>query len=265
MPKLYHRNEWFFELAPSSMQESEFEQILIRHASIIRPGTKIVPYKRTVYSGDDSARADLAIISNDYKDWFVVEVEMIRHSLHGHVVPQVRTLRGAAYGQADADYLAAKDNSLDAYKLSQMMKGRSPEILVITNKFDEEWSREIRRYSALMMTMEIYRSDMNHYIFSINGGIPSLGQTVLTFLEVDSLLSNFLVVASPAALELESGVRIPMLFDGQVTEWERVEISSNYYLASVGRMPLVRGAKYVMVRNENDQLSIRIATPKDRE
>lgn len=262
MPRLYHRNEWYYELAPTSLLEADFERILVQNADIIQPATKIVPYKKTVYAGEFSAQADLAIISDDYREWMVVEVEMVRHSLHGHVIPQVRTLRDAVYGNADATYLAAKDPRLDLALLTEMMRGQPPEVLVIVNKHDEEWSRELSRYSTKMMVFEIYRSEMNHYIFSIDGEPPHLAMDIVSYLKVDQFLSNFLVVASPAALEFKKGVRVPIFIEDQLTEWERLDIRTNCYLAPIGLMPLVRGQTYVLFRNQSGHYAIR---PQSRE
>jgi hypothetical protein len=142
MPKLFHRGAWFFELSPTSLAEFEFEGLLIQNADIIRPGTTIVPFKKTVFAADQSAKADLAIIANDYRQWIVVEVEMLRHDLHRHVVPQITTLRSGLYDNDHASYLASKNANLDFGKLTEMLRGEAPEILVLVNKYDEEWSRE---------------------------------------------------------------------------------------------------------------------------
>ena len=262
MPRLFHRGEWFYELAPTSLLETEFESLLVQNADIIRPGTIVVPYKKTVYAGDDSAQADLAIIGDDYREWLVVEVEMNRHSLHGHVIPQVRTLREASYGQMDASYLADKNPALDAVKLGDMMRGHAPEVLVIVNKPDEEWARELRRYSARMMVFEIFRSDANRYVFSIDGEVPRLAHDIMTHLEVDRMLPNFVVVASPAALDFGKGVRVPIFVNDQLTEWERIDIQTTCYLTAIGRMPLVRGRKYALARTQTGEFAIRLVVEK---
>ena len=154
MPRLFHKSEWFHELSPNALAETEFESLLIQNSDIVRPNTSIVPYKKTVYAGERSARADLAIISHDYRKWTVVEVEMVRHDLHRHVVPQIDTLRNGRYEQSHAEYLAARAPHLDAGKISQMLRGEPPEVLVIVNKYDEEWGRELHRYGAHMMVFE---------------------------------------------------------------------------------------------------------------
>lgn len=256
MPRLFHRGEWFYELSPTSLLETEFESLLVQNANVIMPSARIIPYKRTVYDGEASARADLAIISNDYRQWFVVEVEMIRHSLYDHVIPQICTLRGASYGADDADYLIAKDPSFDPQKLHEMMRGQPPDVLVLVNKYDDEWNRELRRYGARKMVFEIFRSDTNRYIFSINGELPQLSHNSVTHLDFDPFLPRFLVVRSPAALQFKSGECVRIFIDEQATEWERVDIQTSCYLVPVGRMPLTRGRKYALVQNEFGEYSI---------
>ena len=41
-------------------------------------------------------KPDLALVANDLSHWFVVEVELLSHSLDGHVLPQMRCLK---YGE----------------------------------------------------------------------------------------------------------------------------------------------------------------------
>src|SRR5262249_19170669 len=196
MPKMYHRNEWFYELAPAALSESEFESLLVQNADIIRSNTTVVPFKKTVYGPDSSARADLAMISNDYRQWVVVEVEMVRHDLYGHVLPQIRTLREGTYDQEHAAYLGARDTNLDVARLRDMIRGNPPEVLVLVNRPDEEWRREISRYGAHMMIFEVYRSLTNRHIFVIDGELPRLAHDMLTELSF-GMLPRCLAVASP--------------------------------------------------------------------
>lgn len=257
MPRLFHRNEWFFELSPMALAESEFESLLVQNAEIIRPGHRIIPFKKTAYAGDRSARADLAIVAGDYRHWTVVEVEMIRHDLHSHVIPQVRTLSEAIYTAEYAQYLATRDNALDVQKLTEMMRGEAPEVLVLVNKPDDEWAREIRRYGAHMMVFEIFRAETsNRHIFSIDGDLPKHADDVLSELSF-GMVPRLLTVSSPAALDFSSGEQKAIFIDGQVTYWERFDTATSCYLTPVGNMPIKPGSAYALVRTEVGQLAIR--------
>jgi len=256
MSRLYHRGEWFDEISPSSLAEAEFEDLLIQNADVLRANSVIVPFKKTVYSTDSSARADLAMISTDYRHWVVVEVEMSRHDLYSHVIPQVRTLREASYTQEYVTYIHNKCPTLDESRLSDMMRGDPPDILVIVNKPDDEWRKELRRYGVHMMVFEIFRSILNRTIFVIDGEPPKLAQNFLSELSF-GLLPRCLMLSSPAALPVEPGVRFRILVDDQITYWERFHTATGVYLTPVGSLPIRPGRRYALIRSEGGEYVIR--------
>ena len=257
MPRLYYKAEWFDEISPSALAETEFESLLVSNADIIRPDSVIVPFKKTVYSPESSARADLAIISKDYRHWVVVEVELAKHDLHSHVIPQVRTLCEASYNQECADYIHGKCPNLDPKQLAQMALGDSPDVLVLVNKPDEKWREELRRYGAHMMVFEIFRSLSNRHIFVIDGQPPRPAQSVLSELSFELLVPRCLKVSSPAALPvLEHDEKLAVLVDEQLTYWDRFQTATEVYLSPVGNMPINPGKKYALMRRENGQYAI---------
>src|SRR4051812_24691321 len=95
------------------------------------PGFVAVPFKSIVSSDSGSARADYALIENGYRSWWVVEVELSTHSLHGHVIPQVSVLANARYGADEARLLAARASHLEERRLVSLMKGLPPRVLVV--------------------------------------------------------------------------------------------------------------------------------------
>lgn len=261
MPRLYHKGEWFDEISPSALSETEFENLLENNAEIIRPDAVIVPFKKTVYSPESSARADLAIISTDYRHWVVVEVELAKHDLYGHVIPQIRTLREATYNQDCVDYIQKKCPSLNPMQLRQMMLGDPPDVLVLVNKPDVEWQRELRRYGAHMMVFEIFRSLNNRHIFVIDGEPPRAAQSVLSELSF-GLLPRCLTVSSPAALPVPPGEKFAIEVEEQLTYWERFQTATGVYLSPVGTMPISPGRRYALVRMESGQYAIRPISKK---
>lgn len=256
MRRLYHKGEWFDEISPTALTEAEFESLLIQNADLIRADTLIVPFKKTLYSPEGSARADLAMISTDYHHWVVVEVEMAGHDLYGHVIPQVRTLRQASYTPECVGYIHKKCPTLDREKLSDMMRGDPPDILVIVNRADEEWQKEMRRYGVHIMVFEVFRSVLNKMIFAIDGQPPKLSQSFLSELSF-SLLPRCLVLGSPAALPVEPGVQFRIMVDGQVTYWERFHTATRVYLTPVGSLPIRPGRRYALMQSESGDYAIR--------
>lgn len=228
---------------------------MIQNSDIIRSNAVIVPYKKTVYAGESSARPDLAMIAHDYRYWVVVEVEMARHDLYRHVIPQVRTLREGNYDQEHAAYLASRNPNLDPIKVSDMLRGNAPEVLVLVNKPDEEWRRELDRYGAHMMVFEVFRSQTNRHIFAIDGELPRLAHDVLSELSF-GLLPRCLAVGSPAALDFGPDERMQIFIEGQVTYWERFNTATGVYLSAIGSMPIKPGQKYALVRMESGHYAI---------
>lgn len=261
MPRMYHRGEWFDEISPNALSEAEFESLLVQNADLIRSNTSIVPFKKTVYSDGTSARGDLAMVALDYRHWVVVEVEMSRHDLYSHVIPQVRTLREGLYTQDHANYLLEKNPHFDINKLNDMLRGNSPEVLVLVNKPDDEWLRELRRYGVHMMVFEIFRSRSNRHIFVIDGELPRFAQSFLTELSF-GLLPRCLTVASPAALDFAPGVRVPIFVEEQVTYWECFHTATEVFLTPIGSLPIKTGQKYALVQMEDGQYAIRPLSQK---
>ena len=250
MLRIFHRGEWFHEISPSALAEAEFEDLLISNSEIIRENTIIVPFKKTVYSIDRSARADLAMISEDYRYWIVVEVEMSNHGLHSHVIPQIRTLREAEYTQECVAYFHSKRPDLDKGKLSDLLRGEPPEVLVIANKRNSEWEKELRRFGVHLMAIEIFRSELNQTIFVIDGKLPVVEQNFLSDLSI-GILPRCMMLSSPAALSVEPGERFPIVIDEQVTYWERFDTATAVYLTPVGNPLIESGQKYRLYQSDN--------------
>ena len=256
MPRLYYNGEWFDEISPSALAETEFEDLLVQNADLIRANTVVVPFKKTVYGPEGSARGDLAMIYTDYRHWVVVEVEMSRHDLYSHVIPQVRTLREASYRQDYVAYIHHKCPTLDVEKLGNMLRGDPPDVLVIVNKPDAEWRNEMRRYGADMMVFEIFRSVHNKTIIVVDGEPPKLAHSQLSELSF-GLLPRCLLLNSPAAVPVESGVQFPILVGDQITYWERFHTATSVYLTPVGNLPISPGRKYALTLSENGVYAIR--------
>ena len=257
MLRIFHRGEWFNEISPSALSEAEFERLLISNSEIIRENTVIVPFKKTVYSMENSARADLAMISVDYRYWIVVEVEMSSHDLLRHVIPQIRTLREAEYTQEYVAYIHSKRPELDKNKLSDLIRGESPEVLVIANKRNSEWEEALRRYDVHLMAIEIFRSEFNQTIFVIDGNLPAVEQNFLSDLSSIEMLPRCWKLSSPAALSVEPGERFPIVIGEQVTFWERFNTATAVYLTPVGNPPIESGQKYRLYQSDSGMYVMR--------
>src|SRR5688572_8745970 len=121
MAKILLGDVWYDELAPTALYESDYERIFVRQAPTLFPGWLTAPFKCAVVGDDgETAKPDMALISHDYRQWWVVEVELSHHPFHGHVLPQVRRLASATYGEAEARFLCRQSPKLSKKKVSAM-------------------------------------------------------------------------------------------------------------------------------------------------
>jgi hypothetical protein len=262
MPKLRYDKDWFHQLSLSVLPESHFEDLLIQNSDMIRQNAWLMRFKRKIYADGAAARADLAIIDYEYREWFIVEVEMRRHSLYEHVLPQVRTLRDGYYGPDEAEYLVRELPTLDPDRTNQLVRGVSPKIVVIADRDDEGWRNVLNGADIHFMTMEIYKSDFNRYIFSLDGALPQRANDLISYCTYNTMLPRQLQVQSPAALEISHGESMVVLHDGEAIEWSRIDTKDNCYLRTRGPIRLRQGARYALLRADSGSTILKIVGVK---
>lgn len=258
MARILFNRDFFEELAPGSMLEMDFEAIVVGKGELIFPDFRVIPFKTPVFSDDDCAMADLALVEKSYREWWVVEVETGNHSLNGHVLPQVRTLAGASYGENEGRVLCDACPDLEAKSVFDMLKGEQPRVLVVVDTDRKEWIQPLKRYDAELLVLEKFRSDRNDYAFRIDGYLPSVPSSMVSECYFDSLVPRFLVVHSPALLHVPSQERIRIAYGTYITEWQRIDCQDKVWLAPSGQNPLSRNERYYIIRNKDGSLEFRI-------
>lgn len=257
MSKLYFNGEFFLELSAYSLYESEFEGILVSNPDLLKPQQWVVPYKKTVYATDgSSAQADLAFIDKRYREWTVVEVEMNRHSLSGHVLPQVRTLKEALYDESDAAYLKNKEPGLDLERLVDLVTLTAPTVAVIVNKPDSEWDLALGNLGVPQIVVEVFRSDRNHHAFRLEGQMDAMPPHIVSYLSADRTLPRLALAASPSALPCLNGNTIELLWNGAIVSFRRMDTGDKCFLQCLGRSPLSVGQAYAIVDRGGARLRI---------
>jgi hypothetical protein len=261
MAKILFQNRWFEELAPTSVYESVFEGIVKAHALSLWPRFHAVRFKAAVYAENTAAKPDFALVEHGYREWWVVEVEMEHHSLDGHVLPQIRTLAEASYGKDEATKLCESCPDLDVGKVTDMMKGRQPRVLVVVNKPRPEWIKPLAKHDASLAVFEVFRSDRNEYLFRVNGEHPIGPSEVVSLCRFDSLITRWLVVDSPAGLGVSPQGKVQIIYHDHLTEWQRIDVSDKVWLLSLGPNPLSEDYDYEILRRGDGQFMFR-ETPK---
>lgn len=263
MARILLGDEWFEEMASTSLYESEFESILFQEATRIFPEYHPVPFKCIVLSEDGDAKADFALIHKDYRSWWVVEAEMGHHSLNGHVLPQIRKLSRANYTEVEAQYLCEQAPYLDCKRIKEMIKGQQPRVLVVVNVPVPAWRDPIRPYSAVLAIFQIFRSHLNRYIYRLNGDFPSENNEIISTCHCWEI-HRFLKIDSPAQLDVKRGDTIILHHETGALEWERVDIADAVLLHALRDHPLEKGLVYEIVRQSGGTYAIQLNRTKNQ-
>ncbi len=252
MTQLIINNEIYEAISSSALYENEFQRIVVQRASILYPKYIVVPFNKTVYSNFNSAKADLALIDAYYRWWWVVEIEMIHHSLYQHVLPQVETLSNAKYGRDVVEYLISKNDSLNHLLLIDMMKGVQPRMLVVVNADAQEWISPLSRYNAILQIVQVFRSDKNHHVVRVNGNNPTtIYSEIISDCYPDPSIPRLIVIESPAGLGILPGEKIGIEYEGGMCEWERIDSKDKVWLNPIKRNPLQPNQWYKIIQDDN--------------
>lgn len=251
-------NEWYHPTAPGSMYEPEYQRIVLAHADTLFPNYMAVPFTAIVESTEGVARPDMALIDHSYRHWWVVEVELQVHSLYHHVVPQVRILVHGDYTHVHAQYLLQGKPALDASRLSDMLKGVQPRVLVVADGGQSlSWKDALQYEGSRLQIVEVYRNRLNDSVLCVEGSLPAISEAVVSLCRPDPVLPKLLEVQSPGGLQWRAGETVRIWYNGGMSDWTRVDSSSKVWLLPLGANPLRANRTYALVQDQPGLLRLR--------
>jgi len=255
MARLRYRDSWFDEVDATAFYENEFESIILQNASLLAPGAHLVPFKEVVSDSYASNCPDLALIDEEYRYWWVIEVELTSHSLSSHVLPQVRTFVEGRYGEDHVRALLRHAPFLDERRLRDMMRGESPEIVVIANRFVDAWHRELRKVGVHFAVFNLFRSAENADIMYFDGNLPSFDRRHISR-AVPIGIPRSLRLLSPAAVPGENGATLRVIYRGQPTRWRRVDTENITFVTCCDPLDIGRARSYLL-ESDGERLVLR--------
>jgi hypothetical protein len=256
MARLRYRNSWFDEVNSTSFYETEFESVLLQNADLLVPGAHLVPFKQAISDYNQTSNCpDLALIDPAYRFWWVIEVELTSHSLRGHVLPQVRTFVEGRYGPEHVRALLRYGPALDERRLREMLRGDPPEIVVIADRFLDEWQRELRKVGVHYAVFNLFRSPENLDIMYFDGSLPSLNAHHISR-AIPIGITRMLRLLSPAAVPGENGSTLQVFFHGRPTMWTRVDTDNLTFLTLRDPLEIGKARSYVL-ESDGERLVLR--------
>jgi hypothetical protein len=134
--------------------------------------------------------ADLALIHKSLSHWFVIEVELAGHSLHRHVLPQVRCFR---YGEPEHSCIRSLTRafpSLTEQQAESILTHVPRFVAVVGNIKDPEWDMALSGLDVQYLIVSIYRNRSGKMAHEVEGRLIARSESLgfATFSATDNCL-----------------------------------------------------------------------------
>ncbi len=237
-----HKTVWYQEVASRDYYlETDLERTIMIYLELIFQGYKVFPFKQSLtnkVTGKSSA-ADLGMIKSDYSEWYVIEVELGKHS-QKEVIEQIETFRNFTPTSDHANYINKKrPGEFNLTKLTALITNRSPELMVIVNENKEDWKTDLKRLSCKMCVFQIYNDFKGRRMFRLDGEHPFIF-TDFCNCKYEKALPNTVKVLKKDFLEgygIKNGDKVNIEFSGINYLWERKDDGSEVFLICDSRTP----------------------------
>jgi hypothetical protein len=200
-------NDAAFDLVdPSGFSEGEFEAHAVKALVCAFPDYRVIPFRADFSFDGQIKRSDLALVHQSLSHWFVVEVELVSHSLMGHVVPQIRCFRYGEPFSFCADLLVEAIPGLEYNQAVSFLQFIPRSVLVVVNRHSAEWSSCFRGLDVQMITVTVYQRKDGTIAHEIDGSL-TVAKENLGFFRY-SASDRSIRIPSTVPLELEGQIRV---------------------------------------------------------
>jgi hypothetical protein len=236
MARVIDKNKvWYLEVAPRSFYDEEaLERAIIQNLEIIFPQFKAFPFKKSLqdFRRLRYNKPDLAMVKSDYSEWYIIEVELGKHSLE-HVLDQIETFYYCDYREEHARYMQRRHPVLDLSRLKKMVDEKEPELMVIVNEPKPDWIEDLRDLRCKVCVFQIYHDFAGNALYRLNGEHPYIythfchckyQKEGMPF-TVEVLEKKFL-----DSYDIHEGDKIKIEFRGLTLQWEREDAGDRIFL-----------------------------------
>jgi hypothetical protein len=239
---------------PDLPSETEFESITLRAFGCMYPQYQCVVFGGRFFYEDDYRKPDLAMIARDRSHWFVVEVELVAHSLEGHVLPQIRALR---YGEPQKECAAilSRELGIDLGEAATLIARVPRAVLVVANRARSDWEHAIRAHQAQLLVITRFQTPAGREAFEIDGTLAATKES----------LGFGIYSAADAMIRFVKSVNLP---DGLIqmestssgtSLWRVIRDERYAWLAKdSGRLDIPDGAHIQLIRTLDGRITLRV-------
>lgn len=239
---------------PNAPTEVEFESIVLRSFGCIYPRYQCVVFGGRFLYEEEYRKPDLAMVSRDRSHWFVVEVELVSHSLERHVLPQVRAFR---YGepQSECASILSRELSIDLGEAATLISRVPRAVVVVANQTRSDWENMIRAHQAQMLVVTRFQGPTGREVFEVSGSLSAIKES----------LGFGTYSAQDGTIRFATGIGLPdghvqmEMSNGVASLW-RVMRDERFawVIKDAGRLDINDGALIQLIRAIDGRITLRI-------
>lgn len=153
---------------PTGFRETDFEAEVVKALTCLQPDYKCGVFAGTYVLDGDRRTADLALVHVGMSHWFVIEVELLEHSLEHHVLPQARCFR---YGEPESSCVGslARAFGLEPSQAETLLRYVPMQVAVISNLPSPAWATALLAIDVQMLTVSVFRNNQGTAAHQIDG------------------------------------------------------------------------------------------------
>jgi hypothetical protein len=148
--------------------EATFEATAVRVLGRLYSDCHVFSFKELLFDWRCGWRPDIAIVDRSFAYWFIVEVEIITHSLEKHVLPQVRGLRDGEFSLGASSELARRVG-VNADQAATLLRYVPRYTAVVANGEDAKWATALESEDIQFLSISSYTRDRGPPAFVVGG------------------------------------------------------------------------------------------------
>lgn len=245
----------FTLIDPTSFSEAEFEGHVQAALRCVYPDYFCVPFRGAFSFDEEIFEADLALVHRSFSHWFVLEVELVSHSLQHHVLPQVRAFRFGRPLDSCVTYLCRHVPGVDMMRAQSLLRYVPKNVAVIANRTDPEWTVALRGCDVQSLTVSVFRKSDGGLAHETEGSLYVPHES-LGFFSYSASNRSFRVPLGTALSEGEIQIEDP---NGAVGIWiVRSSLDALWVTKQVGDPGIPNNSLLQILKTHTGRITMRL-------
>jgi len=209
------------------VSETHFEGLVLEAIGRAYPDYICKVFNGSFLHERNIRKPDLCFVHKTFSHWFVVEVELLKHSLNRHVLPQMRVLE---YGEPQSDCISilSRELGVSVQQAATLIHRIPRNTVVITNGYNEKWSASLTGLRCQYLSVSVYGELDGLHALEIHGMLSATHKN----------LGFGIFYAPTSSLRFHESLSIPLgdIFisasDGSLTKWSGIRYGGYSWISN---------------------------------